>query len=73
MESDPDWNALPPAEKAESLAKQAAQARRDGQDQLACSCYIQSLNLYRGLDDRPNTLRMLIRLSYLSGWADFGD
>ncbi len=73
MDTDTDWNALSPVEKADSLTKQAKRAQKDGQDQLACSCYIQSLNLYRGLDDRPNTLKILIRLGYLSGWADFGD
>ena len=70
---DPDWNLLPPSEKARSLAEMARQARMDGQDQAAYHYYSQSLHLYRGLEDRPNIVRSLIRLAYLTGWADFGD
>jgi tetratricopeptide (TPR) repeat protein len=73
MEQDPNWNELSPAEKARTLAEYARQASREGDDQSAYGYYAQSLNLYRGLDDRPNILRNLIRISYLSGWADFGD
>ncbi len=73
MEQNQDRDALPSAEKAHSLTEMAAQARRDGQDQLACNYYVQSLSLYRGLEDRTNIVRILIRLGYLSGWADFGD
>jgi tetratricopeptide (TPR) repeat protein len=73
MQQDADWNALPPAEKARTLAEQARQAQREGQDQLAYGYYVQSLNLYRGLEDRHNIVRLLIRISYLVGWADFGD
>lgn len=61
------------AEKARMLAEQGAQACRDGLEQAAFGYYVQSLNLYRGLDDRPNIVRILVHLSYLSGWADFGD
>ena len=74
MENDAtDWNALSPSEKARTLSEFGKQASREGQDQLAYGYYAQSLNLYRGLEDRPNILRLLIRLSYLTGWADFGD
>jgi hypothetical protein len=73
MENPADWNALSPLEKAHQLSEAAAQARRDGRDQMACALYLQSLNLYRGRDDKPNIARTLLRLGYLAGWADFGD
>lgn len=68
-----DWNALSPLEKAHSHAASAAEAQKAGQDQAAFAYCVQALNLYRGLDDHANVVRMLLRLSYLAGWADFQD
>ena len=68
-----EWNELPPREKAAQLEQASVEARRTGNDQLACAYAIQSLNLYRGHDDRPSQARVLLRLVSLAGWADFGD
>ena len=73
QQSESDWNAFSPLEKARSLADSAAQAQKQGQDQVAYAHYVQALNLYRGLGDRVNIVRMLIRINYLAGWADFHD
>jgi hypothetical protein len=73
MQQDMDWNLLPPAEKARTLVEKGKQAQHEGQDQMAYGYFVQSLNLYRGLEDQPNVVRGLIRLAYLTGWADFGD
>ncbi len=73
MEQDLDWNSLTPSEKAGSLADMAAQAELDGCDQLAYGFYTQSLNLYRGFDDRINVLKLLIKISSILLRADFGD
>jgi tetratricopeptide (TPR) repeat protein len=48
-------------------------ARQGGKDQAASSYYIQSLNLYRGMDEAAGVVRCLIQLSSLAGWSDFGD
>src|SRR5437868_14257927 len=68
-----DWNELPPLVKARQLAEAAEAAVRDGHEQVAVGYYKQSLNLYRGHGDRRNVARILVRLGYLAGWADFGD
>lgn len=70
---DEAWNDLPAHEKARSLSEAAKEAARQGQEQTAFAYYTQSLNLYRGLGDRANVARILVNLSYLAGWADFGD
>ncbi len=73
MSLNSESNELSAAERALSLVALAKQAQCDGLDQLAHDYYRQSLNLYRELQDKSNILRLLIRLAYLSGWADFGD
>src|SRR5690348_12102151 len=73
QQSEMDWNDLAPLEKAHSLAASAAEAHRQGQDQIAYAYYAQALNLFRGQEDRVNSVRMLVRISYLAGWADFHD
>jgi len=73
MVIDADWNLLPPSEKARTLSEFAQKAIREGNYQLAYGYYTQSLKLYRGLEDHPNTLRCLIRISSLAGRADFRD
>ena len=59
--------------RAAALMEQGRQAERDGHEQHAFHCYAESLALCRGLGNRAEIVRLLIRISYLSGWADFGD
>lgn len=61
------------SEQARALEEEAVQARRDGLEQQAYECYARSLALYRVIEDRAGIVRVLIRISHLSGWADFGD
>ena len=62
MTQDADWNELPPIEKAHSLAKMAAEASRNGNDQMAYGYNAQSLQLYDDLDDKANATRIMLRL-----------
>ena len=72
--ASPEWNALPPAEKAHSLYALGREAAGQGEHQLANGYFIQSLNLCRGLGDKRGAAYALVAQAGLVGWipGDFG-
>jgi tetratricopeptide (TPR) repeat protein len=64
-----DFNDLSVPDKVAFLLKQAKEAHERSEHQMAHAFYTQSLNLARGLDDKPSIIRCLIGLGYLVGWV----